>query len=167
MWGTSEREVTRGTRGVKSESRVPSPESRCPKNQLPYALRDVHNLPIRIDAHLMLHAAHTAGLRDVPRLTQLRAPGLRCRTHDDFLVTVFPAVLAGVALGDPLRPLLRDHFVPSPPDESAGGLGVVDGAAEPTAPPTALRSNSRIPPTAPSNPAASDGKKIVDPFPCA
>jgi len=144
-----------------------------PRARKPYTVReapvhrlaDIDDLAFVVYPHFMLHSAHTAGLERMPRLAELGSVGVGRRFDDEPLVGVLPASLARVRASDAGSAILRDHGL-----SAGGGTAEVRVAGVPSMPGTVaapILSNSRKLPIAPMSPAASDGKKTVDPLPAA
>jgi hypothetical protein len=131
----------------------------------------VDDVPFRVQRELAFQATHATDPSDRPRGTELGSMGRRRRSYDQLFEAVLEAAFTGERTSNALGASLIDRF--GQPDSSPRGFLASTGPA-PSArgvsdaplpePADALRT-SRKPPNAPITPAASTGRKIVDPFP--
>jgi len=73
------------------------------------ALSLIHNIPLSIQPHFLMHAADSANHYGVPGFREVFFL-LRCGSLDDhLLVRVLPAIVARLRARDALRPLACDY----------------------------------------------------------
>src|SRR6185437_2784001 len=155
------------------------------RGQIHHVSADVDDLAFRVDAHLLDHPAHAARLHRVPDLVEVLLLCGGRGLHGELFVAVLATILAGMRSGDALGAFPGDFRAGQAQCSSGlGGMGGVPVMAAiclaagdrdevpPSAddgPPAlgvpARISNSFNPPKAPMTPAASAGRKIVDPLP--
>ncbi len=86
--------------GTQYAGPLPSPQS---------ALSLIHNIPLSIQPHFLMHAADSANHYGVPGFREVFFL-LRCGSLDDhLLVRVLPAIVARLRARDALRPLACDY----------------------------------------------------------